>query len=187
MDINPLHLIRNLQYVCMKFSCTWLPSFFSRNDSDYLIKGKNQKQYWEVFTSEFIDKLQKFQTKGEHAIDINLLLFTTQAFIILFNACRKNRNDNVQEEVMIFQIIFSNVLNKMKNWFINYVGFTTAYTSNGRQRTAEDDLQEFLSKSPTASRSNEPDRLSSHLLRLFLQSDILLLYTYIQRIHVDRV
>lgn len=39
-----------------------------------------------------------------------------------------------------------------------------AYTSNGRQRTAEDDLQEFLSKSPTASRSNEPDRLSSHLL-----------------------
>nr|XP_034306081.1 uncharacterized protein LOC105335377 isoform X5 [Crassostrea gigas] len=39
-----------------------------------------------------------------------------------------------------------------------------AYTSNGRQRTAEEDLQEFLNKSPTASRPNEADRLSSHLL-----------------------
>lgn len=67
----------------------------------------------------------------------------------------------------IFQIIFWNVL---INWFINCVGFTAAYTSNGRQRTAEEDLQEFLNKSPTASRSNEADRLSSHLLRWFLQT-----------------
>lgn len=104
----------------------------------------------------------------------------------LIHAELKNRNDNVQEWVMIFQIIFSKILNKMKNWFINYVGFTAAYTSNGRQKTAEDDLQEFLSKSPIASRSNEPGRLGSYLLRLFLQSDIhvLLLYTYIPRIYI---
>lgn len=75
----------------------------------------------------------------------------------------------------IFQIIFWNVL---INWFINCVGFTAAYTSNGRQRTAEEDLQEFLNKSPTASRPNEADRLSSHLLRWFL-GVILLLYTWL--------
>lgn len=112
------------------------------------------------------------------------------ANIVLFNnnTCRKNRNDNVPKWMIIFQIIFWNVLVKVKNWFINCVGFTSAYTTNGRQRTAEEDLQEFLNKSPTASRPNEADRLSSHLLRWFLQSDITSIHvTYIQRTHVDRV
>lgn len=87
-----------------------------------------------------------------------------------------------------FPNYFLKCFDKMKNWFINCVGFTAAYTSNGRQRTAEEDLQEFLNKSPTASRSNEADRLSSHLLRWFLQSDITSIHvTYIQRTHVDRV
>lgn len=87
-----------------------------------------------------------------------------------------------------FPNYFLKCFDKMKNWFINCVGFTAAYTSNGRQRTAEEDLQEFLNNSPTASRSNEADRLSSHLLRWFLQSDITSIHvTYIQRTHVDRV
>lgn len=90
---------------------------------------------------------------------------------------------NVQEWVIFFQIIFWIVTEKMDNWFVD---FTAAYTSNGRQRTAEQDLQEFLNKSPIATRSNEPDRLSSHLLRLFLQWYISLLYIHIQKIQVDR-
>lgn len=108
------------------------------------------------------------------------MLFTMHANIVLFNnnTCRKNRNDNVPKWMIIFQIIFWNVLVKVKNWFINWVGFTSAYTTNGRQRTAEEDLQEFLNKSPTASRPNEADRLSSHLLRWFLQSDISFIHLY---------
>lgn len=170
-----------------------MPFFFSRNDLDYLIKEKNQKQYWEVFTFEFIDIIsyKNFQNKGNHDFNINPLLFTMHALFVLFNinnTCRKNKNDNVPKWMIIFQIIFWNVLDKVKNWFINCVGFTSAYTSNGRQRTAEEDLQEFLNKSPTASRPNEADRLSSHLLRWFLQSDITSIHvTYIQRTHVDRV
>lgn len=88
-----------------------------------------------------------------------------------------------KNEWFFFKIIFWIVTEKMDNWFVD---FTAAYTSNGRQRTAEQDLQEFLNKSPIATRSNEPDRLSSHLLRLFLQWYISLLYIHIQKIQVDR-
>lgn len=160
-----------------------MPSFFSRNDLDYLIKEKNQKRYWEVFTFQFLDIIsyKYLQNKGDHDLNINLLLFTMHALFVLFNNNTMFQNG----WSCIFQIIFWNVL---INWFINCVGFTAAYTSNGRQRTAEEDLQEFLNKSPTASRSNEADRLSSHLLRWFPQSDITSIHmTYIQRTHVDRV
>lgn len=122
---------------------------------------------------------------------LNLLLFTMHALFVLFNnnSSRKNRNHNVPKWVIMhFPNYFLKCSDKMINWFINCVGFTAAYTSNGRQRTAEEDLQEFLNKSPTATRSNEADRLSSHLLRWFLQSDITSIHvTYIQRTHVDRV
>lgn len=104
--ISSLHLIRNLQCVWLKFSCNRLPSFFSRNDLDYLIKEKNQKQYWEVFTFEFIDIIsyKNFQNKGNHDFNINPLLFTMHALFVLFNinnTCRKNKNDNVPKWVIM--------------------------------------------------------------------------------------
>lgn len=45
---------------------------------------------------------------GDHDLNINLLLFTMHANIVLFNnnTCRKNRNDNVPKWMIIFQIIF---------------------------------------------------------------------------------